>query len=118
MAGDIHRIGGANVENLRLKARELQLDPPGISVIQTDTPEEAAFQMRQTFPTIDAIQEASHRIGSASIAAIRAVGFDVIAVPSRNLPNHYRIIHPDGAAGFTDENLARLAETFTETEVE
>src|SRR5262245_17746716 len=30
--GDIHRIGGGGVENLRLKPREAGLDVPGISV--------------------------------------------------------------------------------------
>jgi len=45
----------------------------------------------------------------------RAVGFDVIPAPSRRLPNHHRRIHPQGAAGFTDENLARLAAAFINT---
>jgi len=35
--------------------------------------------------------------------------------PSQTLPNHYRITHPAGLAGFTDENLKRLANAFANT---
>ena len=42
-------------------------------------------------------------------------GFGVVATPSVALPNHHRVTHPDGAAGFTDANLARLAEAFQTT---
>lgn len=52
-------------------------------------------------------------MGTASIEAIRDAGFDVIPDPSAALPNHHRIIHPDGAAGFNDTNLGKLAEAFT-----
>jgi hypothetical protein len=31
------------------------------------------------------------------------------------LPNHHRIIHPDGVAGFNDANLADLAGVFEDT---
>ena len=50
--------------------------------------------------------------------AIRGAGFDVMPDPTRRFPNHHRIIHPEGAAGFTDENLARLSEAFTDTVLE
>jgi hypothetical protein len=112
---DIHRIGGGNVENLRLKPREAALAVPGISVIQCDTPAEAAAQMRSAFPRATALHAAASTVGSTSAELIRAAGFDIIHVPSATLPNHYRIVHPDGAAGFTDETLARLAEAFEDT---
>lgn len=54
-------------------------------------------------------------VGSTTEEAIRAAGFEVIADPTRAFPNHYRITHPDGAPGFNDENLARLAAAFTNT---
>jgi hypothetical protein len=54
-------------------------------------------------------------IGSASEEAIRATGFDIIPTPSAALPNHHRIIHPQGVAGFNDANLAGLAEAFVNT---
>lgn len=37
--GDIHRIGGGTVENLRLKPAEAVLEPPGISVLKAPTPD-------------------------------------------------------------------------------
>lgn len=43
---NIHRVGGANVENLRLKPREAKLVPPGISSIKALTPGEAADEIR------------------------------------------------------------------------
>jgi hypothetical protein len=112
---DIHRIGGASVENLRLKPKEAKLNPPGISVLKTPTPGEAAAEMRAAYPDATGLHEAAKTVGSSTTEAIRGAGFDVIPTPSRRLPNHYRLIHPEGVAGFTDENLARLAQVFTNT---
>jgi hypothetical protein len=53
--------------------------------------------------------------GSTTVEKIRSAGFDVIANPTKRLPHHYRLIHPDGVAGFNDENLVRLSAVFTET---
>jgi hypothetical protein len=39
----------------------------------------------------------------------------VLPNPTKKLPNHYRLIHPEGVAGFHDVNLARLSAVFTET---
>ena len=113
--GDVHRIGGASVENLRLKPKEAKLNPPGISVLKTPTPGEAAAEMRAAYPGAAGLHKAAKTVGSSTTEAIQGVGFDVTPTPSRRLSNHYRLIHPEGAAGFTDENLARLAEVFTNT---
>ncbi len=113
--GDIHRIGGASIENLRLKPKEATLNPPGISVLKTPTPADAAAEMRAAYPDATGLHEAAKTIGSSTSEAIRSVGFDVIPKQSKRLPNHYRLIHPDGTGGFIDENLARLAEVFTNT---
>ena len=112
---DIHRIGGASVENLRLKPREAALAVPGISVLCSDTPQEAADQIRAAFPRATDLHAAARSVGSTSPELIRAAGFDIIPVASGNLPNHHRLIHPDGAAGFTDENLERLVGAFENT---
>lgn len=112
---DIHRIGGASVENLRLKPREVALDVPGISVLKCPTPPEAAAQMRSVLPHARGLGKAANTIGSTTENLIRSAGFEIIAVPSTALPNHYRIIHPDGVLGFNDENLARLALVFVNT---
>lgn len=112
---DIHRIGGASVENLRLKPREATLNPPGISVIKAPTPGAAAQEVRTGLPKAKNLHEQAKAIGSASEEAIRAAGFDVIPTPSTALPNHHRIIHPEGVAGFNDADLARLAEAFVNT---
>ena len=54
-------------------------------------------------------------LGSTTVDNIRGAGIDVIPDPTKKLPNHYRLIHRDGIAGFNDENLARLSAVFTET---
>jgi len=103
------------VENLRLKPREATLDDPGISVIKAPTPDAAAQELRSGLPKAGNLQKQAGTIGTASEEAIRGVGFDVIPTPSLALPNHHRIIHPEGADGFNDANLARLAEVFVNT---
>jgi hypothetical protein len=111
----MHRIGGGSVENLRLKARETTLNPPGISLLRAPSPEEAARQMRETFPAAEGLHEAAQVIGSTTVENICQAGFDVLPNPTKKLPNHYRLIHPEGVAGFHDVNLARLSAVFTET---
>jgi hypothetical protein len=109
---DIHRIGGPGLENLRLKPREATLQVPGISVLRAASPKEAAQQLQSAFPRARKLHEAAKTVGSTTLELIRSVGFDVRPFPSQALPNHCRIVHPDGAAGFSDENLARLAAVF------
>jgi hypothetical protein len=113
--GDMHRIEGSDVENLRLKPREAMLNPPSISLLQAPSPGEAARQMREAFPAADELNKPAQVIGSTTIDNIRRAGFEVIPNPTRKLPNHYRLVHPDGVAGFNDENLARPSAVFTET---
>ncbi len=113
--GDIHRIGGGTVDNLRLKPAEASLNPVGISVLKNPTPGEAAKQIRTCFPMATRLHEAAKTVGTISEELIRSAGFDIISDPTRKLPNHHRIIHPDGAEGFSDENLQRLADLFTNT---
>jgi hypothetical protein len=113
---NLHRIGGASIENLRLKPHEAVLNPPGISVLKATTPAEAAKQMRTAYPNATGLHEAAKTVASTTEALIRSVGFDVISNPSRRLAAHHEIVHPDGAAGFCDDNLARLAAVFVTTE--
>ena len=61
------------------------------------------------------LHEDAKTIGTTSEEIIRSAGFDIIANATKKLPNHHRIIHPDGVAGFTDESLAKLAQVFTNT---
>jgi hypothetical protein len=115
VGGDIHRIGGGSVENLLPKPRELTLDPPGISVLRSATPGEAARQMRRVFPNARGLHDLSRTVGSTTVEAIREAGFEVLEDPTTNFTNHVRIIHPDGASGFSAENLIRLSATFHDT---
>ena len=94
---DMHRIGGGSTANLRLKPRE------------------AARQVREAFPAADRLHETAQVVGSTTADKIRRTGFDIIPYPTRKLLNHYRLIHPDGAMGFNDENFARLSAAFTDT---
>ena len=43
------------------------------------------------------------------------LGFDVVPDSTPRFPNHARLIHPQGVAGFTDEYLVTLAATFRDT---
>jgi hypothetical protein len=111
----VHRIGGGAVANLRLKLQEKALKPPGISVLLGGSAEAAAGQMRQAFPDpvkFARLHKLADAVGSATVTAIRAAGFEVIADPSTKFANHARITHPDGVAGFSDANLERLSKAF------
>jgi hypothetical protein len=114
-SGDLHRIGGGSVENLRLKLQEAALTPPGMSLLQAPSPGEAARQIQEAFPAADRLHEATRVVGSTTVDHIRSAGFDVIPTPTRKLPNHYRLIHPEGTRGFHDTNLTRLSAVFTDT---
>ncbi len=114
-AGDLHRIGGGTVENLRLKPSEAKLNPPGISVLRAPTPQDAAQQVRGAFPEATDLLEQAKIIGSTTEQQVRDVGFEVIPNPTRRLPNHQRIVHPEGVVGFNENNLKRLSEVFTNT---
>ncbi|MGP0062911.1 MAG: hypothetical protein ACLQGP_04815 [Isosphaeraceae bacterium] len=114
-AVDLHRIGGGSLENLRIKPQEARMNPPGISLLKSPTPSEAANLMRRAFPEASGLCQAAKIVGSASIEGIRSAGFQGIPNPTKKLPNHHRLIHPSGVSGFTDENLKRLSEAFTDT---
>ena len=107
----VHRVGGAAVANLRLKPAEERLTPPGISLQVGGTPGESADRIRAVYRS-SRKWAAPMDVGTATVGAIRAAGFDVIADPTPNFPFHARLIHPNGLAGFTDADLARLATVF------
>jgi hypothetical protein len=109
-----HRIGGGDASNLTLRPAEEKLDPPGFSVLIGGTPEQAAADFRRVFGARSTLGRLACVVGTAEIRAIRAIGFDVIAVPTNNFPNHGRVIHPCGAAGFKPENLQKLATVFVD----
>lgn len=112
----VHRVGGGEPKNLALKPQELKLDPPGISVLIGGTPWETAADFRRVFGPNSSIGQAAETVGTAEIDHIRALGFDVVSIPTRNFPNHGRIVHPkDGVAGFNQENLQKLSRIFTVT---
>ena len=111
----VHRVGGGGVANLRLSSLDRSLSPPGLSLLLDGTPQEAAGAMRQAFPNSKKWQARAGTVGSATVAAIRAAGFDVIADATDRFANHARLVHPDGKTGFTDANLTRLAAAFTDT---
>lgn len=107
----VHRVGGADVPGLRLGPLDAAATPPGTSVLLGGTPQQAADQMRAAFNSRK-WRALAGTVGSATAADIRAAGFEVIENPTATLPNHARIVHPAGVAGFTDANLARLSMVF------
>src|SRR2546421_9464700 len=107
----VHRIGGASLENLRLKPREQMLAPPGISVLLGGTPAEAAEQMRHAFPDprkFRQLHNLAQIVGSTTVEAIRRAGFEVLSDPSPRFPNHARLIHAEGVSGFSEEGRQTL----------
>jgi len=40
-----------------------------------------------------------------------------MANPTATFPNHFRLIHPNGVAGFSDANLQELSKYFANTVV-
>jgi len=111
----VHRIGGSNVVNLRLKAKEETLNPPGISVFLGGTASEATEQMRVAFPHATRLLQKAKRVGTATVEEIRRAGFDVISQPTRHFANHARLPHPDGLTGFADVKLTLLSQAFQDT---
>jgi hypothetical protein len=78
------------------------------------TPEQAAADVRRVFGPGSSLGKKARVVGTAAVEKIRGAGFDVIPDATRNFPNHGRLIHPaEGAAGFTPENLEKLAQAFT-----
>jgi hypothetical protein len=109
-----HRVGGGDTDNLKLRPAEEKLQPPGISVLIGGTPDQAAADFRRVFGPHSSLGKKASVIGAADLDRIRDAGFDVIEDPTRNFPNHGRLIHPtQGAASFNDENLKRLSQAFT-----
>ncbi len=106
----VYRIGGGSEGNLTLMPVEAALNPPGISTLQGGTPSEAAEAMRRQFPR--KTPRGRTIVGGTTAGQIRAAGFDVIMDPTARFPQHARLIHPQGKAGFTEDNLKRLAPCF------
>jgi hypothetical protein len=71
--------------------------------------------MKAAFPRSKKWSKAAETVGSATVGDIRAAGFEVVPDPTTRFPNHVRLVHADGAAGFTDVNLARLLRAFHNT---
>jgi hypothetical protein len=71
--------------------------------------------MRQAFPDpvkFTALHQLCEVVGSTTAAAVDQAGFVLLLVPMARFPNHARVTHADGVAGFSDENLQRLAQVF------
>jgi hypothetical protein len=111
----VHPVGGGRVANLRLSPLDAQQTPPDLSVLMGGTPQEAADQLRRAFPRSRKWLQSGHTVGTTTAAAIREARFEIVPDPTARFPNHARLIHPRGVAGFTDENLQILTATFRNT---
>ena len=113
----VHRLGGKALENFRLQPKEKNLNPPGISVHLGSEPVATVKQMLRIYndpKRFSRIHALAERVASSTVDQVRAVGFDVIPDPSTNFPNHGRLVHPRGIAGFDDVSLQQLASAFVE----
>ncbi len=113
----VHRIGGASVKALTLSARDCSADPPGLSVLLYESALDASRRMLREFGELKKWRRFGRIVCTTTAAEIYASGYGVIEFPTHSLPNHGRIIHGDGIAGFTEENLRRLSALFTTTEI-
>jgi hypothetical protein len=111
----VHRVGDGSAANLRLSTIDRLQTPPGISVLLSGTPQQAAEQMRQAFPKSHKWQQSARTTGTSTAEAIRQEGFEIVPDPTSRFPNHARLIHPAGEAGFADANLAELTKAFHDT---
>jgi hypothetical protein len=100
---------------LRLSPVDRRQTPPGISVLLAGAPQQAAAQMRQAFPGSRKWQATAQTVGSSTAEAVRQAGFEIVPDPTSRFPNHARLIHPAGVAGFTDANLGALSAAFHDT---
>src|SRR6266404_6553918 len=96
----LHRVGGGNLANLRLTPIDRGEIPPGISILVGGTPQDAATQMRRVFPKSRKWQAKAQTVGTTTAAAVRRAGFEIVPDPTSRFPNHARLIHPAGIAGF------------------
>jgi hypothetical protein len=71
--------------------------------------------MRRVFHRSKKWQALSRAVGSTTVEAVRAAGFDVVPDPTPNFSNHGLIVHVQGVDGFIDDNLARLSDRFALT---
>jgi hypothetical protein len=109
----VHRLGGNGLENLRLKEEKQVWCLPEYRSSSAGRRVIAAKQMRRAFSDpkrYARLHDATQTVASATVDAIRSAGFDVMPDATLRFPNHGRLIHVDGVAGFSDVNLTRLAQ--------
>lgn len=56
--------------------------------------------------------------GETTLKDVEAAGFKLMPNRTLKFPNHYRIIHPEGAAGFNEQNLRDLSGAFNDINIE
>ena len=111
----LFRIGGSGLDNLKLKPGEIKLNPSGISLIRASSAKEAGDIMKEAFTKATRLHDIINAGNIAEIDAksIREAGFDVIDNPTKSIGDaHARLIHPDGADGFSNSNLKKLSDNF------
>jgi hypothetical protein len=77
--------------------------PPGISVLLGGSPQAAAVQMRHAFPKSRKWNQAAQQVGTATVAAIRQAGFEIVPDPTSRFANQ--------RACFTRKELLALPRT-------
>lgn len=71
--------------------------------------------MRNAFPKVTGLLKATETVASGTADVVRRARFDVIEDPTNKFQNHARIVHPDDADDFNDENLKGLSEALGST---
>ncbi len=74
--------------------------------------------MKEAFPNVAKLHRLAKTVGTATEEGIRGAGFDLVPDPTTRFPNHHRLIHPEGIAGFDDDGLGRLSQAFTDSSPE
>lgn len=111
----LFRVGGGAPKNLKLNNRgERTLDPPGFSLLAGFDAKEVAAKWRILQANNPKAAAMANVMGQISIRSAFKHGFRPMATPSSRQPNHVRLTHKLGEAGFDNLELRqRLSSEFT-----
>lgn len=112
----LFRVGGGAPSNLKLKPRERDLNPPGISFLAGFDAKSVALQFKAVMLARGQIKAAAQAtiMGRIPIQSAFKHGFTPMVNPTAAFPNHIRLTHRMGVEGFSNLlNRQKLSQEFT-----
>jgi hypothetical protein len=107
----VHRLGQSEGVSFEPTPAELALTPPKISRLMGGSPAEAIAAIRAVYSKSKK-WKAPGAVATATVGSIRRVGFDVVADPTAQFPNHARLVHPVDGPIFGPSEVVALAVVF------